>query len=123
MTEHIEQTLLFSWAASMETIYPDLACLYAIPNGGLRAKATAAKLKQEGVKRGVLDVHLPVARGGYIGCWIEMKHGRNKPTEDQLLWMERLRRQGHFCTVCYCHEEAEETLEHYLMGYIVKERV
>lgn len=64
---------------------PELEWMHAIPNGGQRDKRTAAKLKSEGVKRGVLDVFLPVpVRHNemvdfsfypvrYCGLWIEMK--------------------------------------------------
>ena len=38
---------------------PRLEWIHAIPNGGLRNKATASNLKAEGVKSGVLDVFLP----------------------------------------------------------------
>jgi hypothetical protein len=102
-----------------EVLWPELALFHAIPNGGFRTKVTAAKLKAEGVKAGVLDTHLPVARGGYHGLWIEMKYGRNKPTEEQKWWIEELRSQGHFVTVCYGWEPAAETLEHYIRGRIL----
>lgn len=39
---------------------PELRWLHAIPNGGQRDKITAGKLKAEGVKKGVLDVFLPL---------------------------------------------------------------
>lgn len=120
MSEHDNQVRLFSWAAAMAELLPDLAGLYAVPNGGYRAKATAVKLKAEGVKRGVPDVHLPVARGGYLGCWIEMKWGSNKPTADQVRWLGWLAEHGHFVTVCYTWEAAADTLERYLRGRIVK---
>jgi hypothetical protein len=121
MSEHTEQTLLTNWAARMLDLLPELAYLYAVPNGGYRAQSTAVKMKQEGVKKGVPDLHLPVPRGGYIGCWVEMKWGKNKQSEDQIRWMQFLREQGHFYTVCYQWEDAAEILEHYLRGHIAKE--
>ena len=114
MSEHQEQAALFEWAAIKSRQIPELAYLYAVPNGGFRHKATAAKLKAEGVKRGVPDVALPVARGPYHGCWIEMKYGKNKPTSSQERWMEFLRGQGHYVTVCYSWEEASRELMDYL---------
>lgn len=39
---------------------PELEWLHAIPNGGARDGFTAASLKAEGVKRGILDMFLPV---------------------------------------------------------------
>lgn len=48
VSEHQEQVALFQWAAYMEKTYPALREMYAIPNGGLRNKVVAAKLKAEG---------------------------------------------------------------------------
>lgn len=45
--------------------------LFAIPNGGLRNKKVAQKLKEEGVTAGVADLCLMV-RGGRT-VWIEVK--------------------------------------------------
>ena len=61
MSEHLHQKALFEWADRMEGAWPELRLMYAIPNGGLRTKAQAGKLKAEGVKPGVPDIHLPVA--------------------------------------------------------------
>lgn len=114
-TEDQEQAALMQWARTMEGRWPELADLHAIPNGGLRSKATAARLKATGVKPGVPDLHLPVARQGCHGLYIEMKRrhgGRISP--DQLRWMEELTRQGHRCAVCRGWEEAKRVIEEYL---------
>ena len=55
MSEHDEQVLIFKWARLSEGRWPELALLFAIPNGGHRHKAVAAKLKAEGVRAGVPD--------------------------------------------------------------------
>ena len=104
--EHDEQVLLFSKARLYEGQYPELVLLFAIPNGGLRNKVVAKKLKAEGVKAGVLDVCLPVPRGRYHGLYIEMKHGRNKPTKAQRFWIDALRLAGHRVEVCYSGDAA-----------------
>ena len=54
--EHVEQVVLFEWARLQAAKYPMLKTMFAIPNGGKRGSATAAKLKAEGVKAGVCDV-------------------------------------------------------------------
>lgn len=114
-TEHGEQVALFSWAGWNVEGYPELAYLYAIPNGGKRDKATAAKLQAEGVRPGVLDVHLPIARGRYIGLWLEMKVGGNKMTQEQREWLGAMVRFGHRVKVCYSADEAISALIEYLM--------
>ena len=115
-TEHAEQCALFRWAEMQQRRRPELPLLFAIPNGGLRSKATAGKLKAEGVKAGVPDLFLPVARGEYHGLFIEMKAGRNKPTPPQVQWHMRLSQQGYRVAVCYSWEAARDVIEAYLRG-------
>lgn len=67
------QEMLFRWITYQLDEYPELALLYHIPNGGKRDAKTATILKRQGVKAGVPDLHLPVARGGYHGLYIELK--------------------------------------------------
>ena len=59
-------------AALMEEIalrYPDVfELIYHVPNGGHRHKKVAEKLKDQGVKAGIPDLVLPMARGGSSAC-------------------------------------------------------
>lgn len=114
--EHAEQAALMRWAMFARARLPELALLYAIPNGGHRHKATAARLKAEGVKRGVPDVCLPVSRGGIHGLYVELKTERGKPTPEQLGWIRALRRQGYAACVCRGWEQARAAIENYLAG-------
>lgn len=109
-SEADEQSCLFQWAA----YYPELEYMYAVPNGGSRHPAEAANLKRQGVKAGVPDVCLPLARGGYHGLYIEMKVGRNKPSEKQKEWLEYLKGAGYATAVCYGFEEAQEVILSYI---------
>ena len=81
-TEAQEQMTLFSWAAMQSGKYPELNLLYHVPNGGSRHKAEAGRLRAEGVKAGVPDLCLPVARGQYHGLYIELKRQRGGRTSD-----------------------------------------
>lgn len=113
MSEHDEQVAFFKWCECMKAQYPVLAHFYAIPNGGKRHVSVALKLKEEGVKSGVLDTHLPVGRGNYIGLWIEFKFGRNKTSSAQDEWIDFLRDQGHRVEIAYEWQEAAQyTLEY-----------
>lgn len=109
-----EQKMLFEWAFLQRKKYPELDLLYHIPNGGQRNTAEAARLKCEGVKAGVPDIHLPVARGRYHSLYIEMKYGKNKPTEKQKEWLSKLALQGNFTAVCYGWESAAKLITDYL---------
>jgi hypothetical protein len=109
-----EQEALFRWAAFARGRFPELELLYHNPNGGSRNKLEAANLKRQGVKAGVPDLCLPVARGGYHGLYIEMKYGKNKTSEKQNEWLLALQRQGHVVRVCYGWEQAAEVITKYL---------
>lgn len=114
--EDSEQATLFEWATYAAGKHPELELLYAIPNGGYRHKRTAAILKRTGVKAGVPDIHLPVAKGKYHSLYIEMKRRKNSTTTvNQKLWHEALKEQGHACHVCKGWEEARDVILKYLL--------
>lgn len=85
----------------------------------MRNIVVAVKLKREGVVRGIPDIHLPVARHGYCGLWIEMKSGKNKLSKEQKEMMELLTVHGNSCHVCYAWTEAVDVIGWYLgMGNV-----
>lgn len=114
--EHHIQAAFFRWAALAGGKYPELKALYAIPNGGTRHKLEAVKLKREGVRAGVPDVHLPVPRGKYVGLWIEFKAEAGRVTEIQAEWHTILRSLGHRVEVARSWMSAVNIVEKYLQG-------
>ena len=116
VSEDQEQAWLFQWARRNEKEIPELAWLFAIPNGGHRSKRTAALLKLTGVKRGVPDIFLPLPRNGYHGLWIEMKSLAKsaRPSPEQLEWIQYLEAQGYQAVVCHGFESARDTILEYL---------
>lgn len=115
--EEVEQTCLFRWAAYSLGAHPELKLLHAIPNGGKRSKSEAARMKAAGVKAGVPDMFLPVARGGSHGLYIELKRIKGgRVSAEQLAWMEELTREGYTCAVCHGWEEARKVIQTYLKG-------
>ena len=114
MKEAQEQENLFTMLAYVGRRYPEAQLLFHVPNGGKRNASEAAHLKKQGVKAGVPDLFLPVARGGFHGLFIEMKVGKNKPTENQEKWIENLIRQKYSVCVCYSSIEAYDTIINYL---------
>lgn len=112
--ESAEQEALFRWAGFVHGRFPEIEWLYHIPNGGSRNRIEAANLKRQGVKAGVPDLCLPVARGGFHGLYIEMKAGKNTTTDKQDEWLSALQRQGYAVAVCYGWERASEVITKYL---------
>ena len=113
--EDTEQRIIFQWAAMETAARPELGLLYAIPNGGKRAIKTAIALKAQGVKSGVPDMCLPVARGGYHGLYIELKRQKGGVvSETQKSWRTALAKQGYKAVVCKGADEAIGTIKEYL---------
>ena len=123
-SEDGHQAALFCWAAANADKYPQLKWLFAIPNGGSRHIAEATKMVATGLRKGVPDVMLPcrnMAEGfkiSYLGCFIEMKVGKNKPSKEQVEWISYLEAAGYYCKVCYSWIEAKDTLMAYLEGKV-----
>lgn len=116
-TEGDEQATLFSWAEMKSGKYPELRLLFHVPNGGSRGKVEAARFKAEGVKPGVPDLFLPVARGLWHGLFIELKRQKGgRVSEAQRRWIADLERQGYRAEVACGWREAAEIIEIYLQG-------
>ena len=117
-TESQEQKIVFAWAEYMQrSYYPELERLYAIPNGEWRNIVTARRLKSEGVKQGVPDLCLPVARNGYHGLYLELKRKKGGQTSKaQREWIEYLNAAGYLAIVCKGAEEAITAIQNYLKG-------
>ena len=113
-SETTEQERVINWTRAYVNKYPELNLLYHIPNGGSRNKLEAQNLKAQGVKAGVPDLCLPVARGNFHGLYIEMKYGKNKTTDKQRYWLAELKEQGYETAVCYGAEEAMDKIADYL---------
>lgn len=113
--EGLEQAALIR---ELELCLPAVAALiYHVPNGGHRHKLVAIKLKGQGVKAGVPDLVLPMARGGYFGLYLEFK--ATAPNDaavsaSQHAWIRRLNDQGYLAIVCRGHFDAMEQIRAYL---------
>lgn len=107
--ERDEQIALFQWAG-----YKGIDLLFHIPNGGSRNTIEAVNLKRQGVKAGVPDIFLPIARKGFHGLFIELKWGRGTVSDNQHKWIKQLTEQGYFAVVCVGWEQAKDVIEGYL---------
>lgn len=115
MAEHDEQVALFEWAEYMANLqWPELRFMFAVPNGGWRAKTTAGWLKAEGLKPGVPDIFLPVPRGCFHGLFIEMKFGKNQLSADQQYYCQFLFEHDYLVMPCWGFEDAQTIIERYM---------
>lgn len=124
-SEGSHQTAFFAWCATAKKEHPDLEWCYHVPNGDSRgdkrsAMITGARLKAQGVKAGVPDIGLDVARKGFHGLRIELKRpgierAKNGGCSDeQICWIDRLRSQGYCVEIAYSWIDAKNILLWYL---------
>ena len=93
MSEHDEQVAVVEYCGLHG--YP----IFHIPNEAKRSPQTASRLKAEGMRSGVPDLCIPVARGGFHSLYIEMKSEKGRLSGSQAEWI-RLRREQGMCAYC-----------------------
>ena len=109
-TEAQEQEQVVQWAHMSATRLPGVDLLYHIPNENAHHKM------RQGVKSGIPDLHLPVARGGYHGLYVEMKkhdHSNDESPAQKAIRF-RLEAEGYRCVVAYGADAAIGAIEQYL---------
>lgn len=119
MSEHDEQVAVIDWCYAMLRTWPELDLIFAIPNGamlggGRIGAIRANSLKAEGMRPGVCDLFLPVARGGFHGMFIEMKTETGKLSENQKEFIAAVEEQGYYTAVCFGAESAIEQITYYM---------
>lgn len=107
-TEHEEQREFVSW---FRRNHPGVR-IFAIPNGGKRGMAEAARLKVEGVSSGVPDLYVPAWH-----LWVEMKRTKGgRVDEAQSDWHAYLRDIGHVVVVGKGADDAKEQVDRFFMA-------
>jgi|APSaa5957512535_1039671.scaffolds.fasta_scaffold33654_2 hypothetical protein len=119
MTESKQQQLLISW---FKLQYPG-KIIFAIPNGAMLGGANRALIgrirKREGLLKGVSDLFLPIQKGDYAGCFIEMKNigaTRCKVSEDQKWFLDEMNTAGYKAEWCAGFDAAKEVITEYMKG-------
>lgn len=122
-SEHGEQSALMAWTADPATLaaFPDVAKLFAINNNaGVGDAIRGARAKMAGVKDGVADMFLPVARHGMHGLFLEMKQRKFKGrkngglSDNQVDFRSQVLDDGFGFATCHGWENAAEILRQYL---------
>lgn len=111
-SEHAHQVTLINW---FDRTYPHLkGRLFAIPNGGYRAKSVAISLSMEGVRRGVPDLFLPIASRDKHGLFIELKAEKGRASTEQKDWILFLNQQGYSAHICFGWIDASLVINEHL---------
>ncbi len=94
-SESYEQICLVNW---FREAYPE-CLMFAIPNGGLRARRTAQTLKLEGVTAGIPDLCILAPNSCVL--WIELKRTKggavSKVQKDIIVKFSELGQEVHVC--------------------------
>jgi hypothetical protein len=104
--EHEYQVEVIKWTRKHAGIFPGVEGIYSVPNGAHVSPQERGRLIREGMKKGVSDLELPVAKGGYFGLYIEMKCKGGTTSKDQIAFGEFVTNQGYLFKVCWSAEEA-----------------
>lgn len=113
-SEHDIQAAFFRWVRIAEKQNPVLRLMFAVPNAGKRGYKTAAMMLAEGLRSGVPDMLLPVARGGFTGLAIEFKKPGGKLSDNQKEFIEMMVKENWLVVVMTDTEAAIRTVKDYL---------
>ena len=114
-TEAEEQKALFEWAELAKGRYPVLELMYHIPNEGRRSLTVGRSLREQGLKKGVPDICLPVPSHHFTALYIEMKRrDGGEVSKQQRGWIAALNRVGNLAVICNGWEEARNVILEYL---------
>ena len=95
--------------------YPEYSkLLFAIPNAGKRLGMNGARMKAEGLLAGVPDLFLAIGSNGFNGMFIEMKHGKNKPSNEQKMMLEELKSRCYNVEIIYTLDDFIARVNSYL---------
>lgn len=119
------QITICTWAMHHDNLIlmPKLELLYHTPNGGKRSGREAAEFQAMGVRSGVPDLILPVARKPFFGLWIELKtykafrEKNYSLSTNQVRFIDLLRKEGMRVEVHWSPTAVIKTIKEYL-GYV-----
>ena len=114
---NVEQEMqedLFARVEQFAPEHPALGRLFATLNGVFLTQRAKDLAEAAGMRRGVLDLWLPVARAGYHGLAMDIKSRTGRPSRDQLEWARWLSQDGWLVSFPGSSREAWRTICCYL---------
>lgn len=107
--ESIQKTVM-EWVR----LHPLLSkVIFHIPNEGRRTWRFGKLLKLMGMRAGVSDLFVGLARHGYHGAWIELKSSKGILTPAQKGFMRDMAAQGYYVRACWSVDEAIQVIKDY----------
>lgn len=94
--------------------YPK-AAVHHSPMEGKRTKFEQYLLKRMGSKSGFPDLFIMCNKSVLV---LELKIGRNKPTDNQKWWLDAFAENGISSHVCYTFDDAKEIIDNWMRGQV-----
>lgn len=113
-TESQIQQDCLKWFALQYPLLWQEGMLFHIPNEGIRLGKMGARVKREGVVRGVADLCLCISRGGYNALYIEMKKPGSYQRPEQKEWQRNTEKHGNRYVVCKSLDDFQREITSYL---------
>ena len=111
--EHKLQVAICKWLDYTQDFY-----YYAIPNGGLRHRLVAIKLKMEGAKAGVADMFWMVSNERWKGLFVEVKIEKGKQSPNQKEFESIAIKHGYYYAVVRSINDCESILRRFRLNEI-----
>jgi hypothetical protein len=117
-----QQALIKWWAHACAGFGCDERLLMAFPLQGVRTARNGARMKAEGMRRGLPDLLLAVpvridCETWTHGLWIELKSAKGSVNPHQSAMHDLLRSRGYRVSVCRSTQDAIDTITTYLTAY------
>jgi len=127
---HEEDDIQADFFRVVPTFFPNIPdkLLFAVPNGGKRDQVTktnkkgvtttwspeAARMKRQGVKRGVSDVILLIPKKGFASLLMEFKTQQGNQSDEQLLFQQQAEACGSKYVIVRSVGNAIDEMKEYL---------
>lgn len=115
---HQEHNLQVACVRYFRLQYPNIApLLFAVPNGGSRNLREAARLKAEGVTRGVADLILLLPSRTHHALCMELKTTNGRLSPQQKEWLTLAEHYGAKTAIIRSIDDFIKTVDSYLESY------
>lgn len=112
--EELQQIAFFDYCRLVSAQHSAWRLAYHIPNESKASIQRRITLARAGLKKGMPDIHIPVANEKYHSLFIEMKVKPNKASPHQVEMMCDLIAQGNYACICWSASEAIEVVAKYI---------
>lgn len=86
------------------------------PNEGKRTPSYGRLMKEMGMRAGVSDLFIGMARHGYHGAWIELKTPTGVVSPHQTKFLADMKQQGYYTVICRSIEDGIKIIQKYCNG-------